>query len=219
MQFSTSVLSGVLLMACTAMVGAVPQGHYNERSLAAIASSLFAKRDQPQSQTLALPNYFAHKAFQKCKELGIDPYGKAPKDFDWDDGKAISFKAESDYALWIAAQNARTDHGNTKRGVNSNIDVVLWDTKDCTPGNGLHLYDLVVAKKYWDGGFHRQEFSLQISRGIVNGDILRIWLQKWYGGTSRDCHDVGNPNHYIYGGPGCAGNLPQYDCVVIMPVS
>ncbi|KAF8533493.1 hypothetical protein BDD12DRAFT_914070 [Trichophaea hybrida] len=96
-------------------------------------TSLFAKRDLPQSQTLALPNDFAHKAFQKCKELGIDPYGKAPKDFDWDDGKAISFKAESYYALWIAAQNARTDHGNTKRGVKSNIDVVLWIPKIVLP--------------------------------------------------------------------------------------
>jgi hypothetical protein len=75
-------------------------------------------------------NSFADYAFEKCKELGIDPHGKHPDDFTSDDGTGRHFEAGSKYALWVAAQNSekirkserklgrRKDHGISVTYVN-----------------------------------------------------------------------------------------------------
>ncbi|KAF8245500.1 hypothetical protein K440DRAFT_646204 [Wilcoxina mikolae CBS 423.85] len=54
-------------------------------------------------------NAFALAAFSKALELGIDPAGQHPSDYIEDNGKVITFKAGSKFALWVAAQGARTD--------------------------------------------------------------------------------------------------------------
>lgn len=60
-------------------------------------------------RSITLSNDYAEDAFKKCKELGIDPLGSPPNDFTSDDRGVITFDGDSKYALWHAAQNARTD--------------------------------------------------------------------------------------------------------------
>ncbi|KAF8242152.1 hypothetical protein K440DRAFT_664947 [Wilcoxina mikolae CBS 423.85] len=54
-----------------------------------------------------------------AKQRGIDPYGPYPKDYIKHNGNSIDFKEDSDFAVWLNAQGARTD--NHKR--DSNLDI------------------------------------------------------------------------------------------------
>jgi hypothetical protein len=107
--------------------------------LAALAAALPQPVSPSHPFTLAThetSNSFADYAFEKCKELGIDPHGKHPDDFTSDDSTGRHFEAGSKYALWVAAQNSekmrklerklgrRKDHGISVTYVNPGTAVV-----------------------------------------------------------------------------------------------
>ncbi|KAF8535576.1 hypothetical protein BDD12DRAFT_892446 [Trichophaea hybrida] len=201
MYFPTKTLNLVLLL--TGVVSAIP------------AFPLF---DLPQ--TLSLPNSFASHALKKCHELNIDPLGPAPDDFESNTGYSIIFKAESQYSFWIAAQNAPevVEHRRKQKRDDaplSGVDIIFWDTHDCHPGSGQHYWDLAIGQQYRNTLINDVYYSLQITAGNINPNVWRLWLKKSLGNLSQYCKDVGNPNHYVYGGPGCARDLPLFDCVVL----
>jgi hypothetical protein len=70
---------------------------------------------------------FADYAYEKCKELNIDPYGPHPDDFTSDDGQKMHFEEGSKFSYWVSAQlSAKMDHSKKKRDCFSvNIVYVL----------------------------------------------------------------------------------------------
>ncbi|KAF8248802.1 hypothetical protein K440DRAFT_238475 [Wilcoxina mikolae CBS 423.85] len=65
---------------------------------------------------------FASRAYKRALERGIDPHGPHPTDFDHDNGESVTFKEDSDFAVWAAAQSGLKKRNAQKDG--TNIDVV-----------------------------------------------------------------------------------------------
>ncbi|KAF8539087.1 hypothetical protein BDD12DRAFT_805633 [Trichophaea hybrida] len=57
-------------------------------------------------------------------ERGIDPHGPHPTDFDHDNGESVTFKEDSDFAVWVAAQSGLKKRNAQKDG--TNIDVYFF---------------------------------------------------------------------------------------------
>ena len=119
MQFLTTVFA---LLAASSLALAAPQGltpllrpppppvSLNQRiRLTDTNAALFAPPPRTESRALTLDNRFAETAFASAKLRKIDPAGPMPRDFTSDNGQWIDFPANSNFALWAAAQNARTD--------------------------------------------------------------------------------------------------------------
>jgi hypothetical protein len=110
MHFTTLFASLLLLTTATA----IPNPH--PVAVAQPVSNKLSLLSAPP----ATSNSFADHAFDKCKELGIDPHGPHPKDYTSEDANGRHFKEGSKYSLWAAAQGSKKiDEGNGKRDAKS----------------------------------------------------------------------------------------------------
>ncbi|KAF8241275.1 hypothetical protein K440DRAFT_645314 [Wilcoxina mikolae CBS 423.85] len=155
--------------------------------LAGVVSAIPASPLFDLPQTLSLPKSFASHALKKCRELNIDPFGPAPKDFESNTGYSIIFKAESHYSFWIAAQNApevvehRRKHKLKRQDEPlSGVDIMVWTTLlgSC--------YWAAVSEVFSPGQAHKQlltegstlindvYYSLQITAGNINPSVWRL---------------------------------------------
>ncbi|KAF8545099.1 hypothetical protein BDD12DRAFT_906003 [Trichophaea hybrida] len=160
---------------------------------------------------------FAEQAYKKALEKGIDPHGDHPKDFLSDDGKVRKFHGESNYALWVAAQDARTDLEKRRlpqAGQQSGMDVVMWTDQNCKgPGINNHYYDIVYNSNYWDGKNGSPILvasAIQILNTGIQEDIDELQIKNWLGGNSKNCNDLGKP--FTSQGPGCYNTPDLYTC-------
>ncbi|KAF8533372.1 hypothetical protein BDD12DRAFT_865702 [Trichophaea hybrida] len=170
---------------------------------------------------------FAEAAYSRALAHGVDPTSPMPDDFLKDDGEKITFAGKSNFALWLAAQNARTDaaytqHQKIKR--QSGLEVSIFTGTECN-GSGFHWYNLPYSRLAFDPNpkptktdptGNQPCHSMQILGGTVNPKDERLYLKRWNGGVSETCQDL---NHYVYGPPGCAKRLPTFTCFELAQVS
>lgn len=63
---------------------------------------------------------------------------------------------------------------------------------------------------YYDPTFY--DYSIQVSGRMINPAYERLWLKRWKSGSNYCGTDL---NHYVYGNPGCAQNLPPFSCFTL----
>ena len=88
----------------------------------------------------------AEDIFAKCKEAGVDPYGKIPDDYKSHNETTNSyyFDAGSKCALWAAAQVYTDDRKHEKRQGPANIGIGLWAQDGCS-GAGIWADDVTYG--------------------------------------------------------------------------
>ncbi|KAF8249073.1 hypothetical protein K440DRAFT_623266 [Wilcoxina mikolae CBS 423.85] len=187
----------------------------------AVAQPISKPMSSPPSILFAPPattNPFADYAFDKCKELGIDPHGSHPVDFTREDANGRHFVKGSRYSFWAAAQSSdKMDEGNGKRGIYKHINAIMW-TDDYCSQNGYHIYNLDEHPEqfFFDANptdTDKDRYSISITSGVVYGDKWRIHLKTWLGPGSSACSET-----YMYatGGKGCYPNTRKFSCVQLM---
>ncbi|KAF8245125.1 hypothetical protein K440DRAFT_663010 [Wilcoxina mikolae CBS 423.85] len=142
---------------------------------------------------------FAQDAYRKAMDNGVDPDGPMPEDFTENNGRWISFAEGSKFALWAAAQSAVV-HGNSKRAPDGRciLDIMEYTGPNCD-GPGTYHPDISIPGWYPSG---QESHSLQIRNCNVDPNNGRLWLK------GKTCDD--DLRHYVYGEPGCAGNLETF---------
>lgn len=118
------ILTPILALLTTpTLLLAAPSTDLEHRSVAVVANFAPTSRFTrvPLNTRITLPvssttltvktlnNDFAVSAFRQAQNLKIDPAGPPPRDFKSDNGRWIDFDANSRFAVWAAAQNARKD--------------------------------------------------------------------------------------------------------------
>ncbi|KAF8244090.1 hypothetical protein K440DRAFT_663709 [Wilcoxina mikolae CBS 423.85] len=135
-----------------------------------------------------------------------------PHDFTHDDGKRISFKGDSKFAMWLAAQDARTDilpdFGGERKRAPSQFDISMYTATDCG-GDGHFYYSVIWEQLYYDNISNWENHSIRIRRNPIDPNKARILLKTWDGGQKTTCTDL---NFYVYGPVGCASDLPTFTC-------
>ncbi|KAF8245493.1 hypothetical protein K440DRAFT_646197 [Wilcoxina mikolae CBS 423.85] len=152
--------------------------------------SLVRKADTFFEVPKSTSNTFADYAFEKCKELGIDPHGPHPDDYKKDDGKGKTFEAGSKFSFWAGAQvseKMNEKKGGRKRQTNT-ISVTMWTDWDCSM-NGYHVdaLDQHLGQKFFDPDPTMERYSLSITSGNVDPNVWRIHLKTWTGPGTSDC--------------------------------
>jgi len=76
----------------------------------------------------------AEDIFAKCKEAGVDPYGKIPDDYEVHNKTTNSyhFGAGSNAALWAEAQAYTDERKHGKRQGPANIGIGMWAQDGCS---------------------------------------------------------------------------------------
>ncbi|KAF8538256.1 hypothetical protein BDD12DRAFT_885772 [Trichophaea hybrida] len=170
-------------------------------------------RSLPNSKNLkSSGNTFAEKALAIAKQRGIDVTGPHPLDYKEKTKDYITFEENTDMAIWAAAQGARTDKAATKRDPQSGLNLSVWSRKDCN-GHGAWIINVEYNSWYKDMNWYR--LSMGLSRA-VDQNVERIWLKTYasWPGSGLDYCAV-DLKFYVYGDPGCAHDLPQYECLVL----
>ena len=94
----------------------------------------------------------AEDIFQKCKEAGVDPYGKIPDDYIEHNTtiNSYQFEAGSKAALWAAAQVYTDERRHEKRQGLANIGIGMWAQDGCA-GAGVWVDDVTYGINYYAG--------------------------------------------------------------------
>ncbi|KAF8537813.1 hypothetical protein BDD12DRAFT_806664 [Trichophaea hybrida] len=186
MHFTTLFAS--LFLLATATATAIPNPH--PVAVAQPVSTPLSLLSAPP----ATSNSFADHAFDKCKDLGIDPHGPHPKDFTKEDANGRHFKEGSKYSFWAAAQGSKKiEEGNGKRNAKS-ISIIPALTK--------------AKKERWP-----EHYSLSITSGSVDPNYWRIHLKTWTGPGTADCLET---YMFVAGGQNCYPNTRKFDCVQLI---
>ncbi|KAF8535062.1 hypothetical protein BDD12DRAFT_365063 [Trichophaea hybrida] len=191
-NLNTHILSSLLLLVAivSAMPSFLPPSDY---------SKLAYKRS---------PAQLTSEAYTRCISAGIDPHGPHPDDFDNDDGEKISFRGESKFALWAAAQSEPVvglkkkdlPDGTTQP---TGVDVVMWTNQGCS-GRGNYYYNVHYNTNYYDKKNDSPNHSMQINAHSVYPYSVRIYLMNWVRGTTN-CVDANKDfSLTIYAENGCA---------------
>ncbi|KAF8427696.1 hypothetical protein EV426DRAFT_558636 [Tirmania nivea] len=92
----------------------------------------------------------AEDIFAKCKDAGVDPYGKIPE--DWREYNKTTniyfFDAGSKAALWAAAQVYTDEHKHEKRQGPANIGIGMWAQDGCS-GAGVWVDNVNYNVNYY----------------------------------------------------------------------
>ncbi|KAF8245492.1 hypothetical protein K440DRAFT_687553 [Wilcoxina mikolae CBS 423.85] len=210
----TNLLAPLLLLLPLTTATAIPN---------AVAQPISKPKPSPPSILFAPPatsNTFANYAYEKCKDLGIDPHGKHPDDYTHEDKNGRHFLEGSNYYFWAVAQGSdKMDDGNGKRDAKS-INVIMWSDNYCSK-NGYHVYDLDkhVGQKFFDAQKdpktkkYVDRYSLSITAGNVDPNYWRIHLKSWTGPGTTDCTET---FMYVGGGKNCYPHTRKFSCVQLM---
>ncbi|KAF8253300.1 hypothetical protein K440DRAFT_657290 [Wilcoxina mikolae CBS 423.85] len=201
------------LLFLTTLVAATPQPSYHPHKRAEFHP---LGPQGPLPTGFSDSGNFASLAHKRAIARGIDPHGPRPTDFTHDNGEWVSFKEESDYAVWAAAQSGLKVKKRVATEEGTGIEVVVWTQTNCK-GDGVHFYNLKYDQEYFDANIEFVSMSQTHHTSEVPNLTQDIHLRRWIVGTTT-CTDLGpNSVDYVNNIDGhCFGSLPTFTCFDIV---
>jgi len=129
------------------------------------------------------PRSAADDIFAKCKEAGVDPYGKIPDDYTSYDETThgYHFKAGSKSALWAAAQVYTDEKELVKRQGPANIGIGMWAQDNCS-GQGAWFDNVTYnVNSYATTNYYGVLIKYRGLRSNEHLDFSRLSGNDWCG--------------------------------------